>query len=353
MADKKITIKDIAKMANVSPGTVDRVIHNRGKVSEDKKQKVDEVLQRIDYEPNLIAKTLKKNRTYRIAILMPDPSRDKYWERALRGIEKAAKDFGSFGIIIDHFYFQPASISSFESATTQILLQKPAGVLAVPMFMGAAENFFKKCVELAIPIVTFNTHHESGLPSCFIGQDLFQSGRVAANLISMTQPFTGRILLIHIDETPDNTSHVFEKEKGVKSFLQERGYDMGLVESYQFFHGNGRAVIENLQNEIELDQNISAVFVSTSRAYEIATTVKRHCEEAIIVGYDLIKQNVELVEAGAITYLIDQNPFEQAYLGISRFSDYFVFQKELGKEDLLPLHVTFRENIQSVIDNKM
>ncbi|WP_414654827.1 LacI family DNA-binding transcriptional regulator, partial [Flavobacterium sp. UBA4854] len=53
--DKKYTIKDIAQMAGVSKGTVDRVLHNRGKVSPAALEKINEVLNVIDYEPNLIA----------------------------------------------------------------------------------------------------------------------------------------------------------------------------------------------------------------------------------------------------------------------------------------------------------
>ena len=56
--DKRITIKDIAQLAGVSKGTVDRVIHNRGEVSEASRQKVLEVAQRIGYKPNIYASLL-------------------------------------------------------------------------------------------------------------------------------------------------------------------------------------------------------------------------------------------------------------------------------------------------------
>ena len=54
---KNIRIKDIAKLAGVSVGTVDRVLHNRGRVSDDALQKVTAVMNQIDYKPNLIART--------------------------------------------------------------------------------------------------------------------------------------------------------------------------------------------------------------------------------------------------------------------------------------------------------
>lgn len=60
MTKKNYTIKDIAKMAGVSKGTVDRVLHKRGKVSESADAKVKRVLNEIDFQPNPIARNLKK-----------------------------------------------------------------------------------------------------------------------------------------------------------------------------------------------------------------------------------------------------------------------------------------------------
>ncbi len=59
---KNIRIKDIARLAGVSAGTVDRVLHNRGRVSEEALQKITEVMKQIDYKPNLIARTLGSNK---------------------------------------------------------------------------------------------------------------------------------------------------------------------------------------------------------------------------------------------------------------------------------------------------
>ena len=59
---KKYTIKDIATLAGVSKGTVDRVLHNRGKVSEEALDKVNKILKEIDFQPNPIARNLKNNK---------------------------------------------------------------------------------------------------------------------------------------------------------------------------------------------------------------------------------------------------------------------------------------------------
>jgi len=48
-----IRIKDVALKANVSTGTVDRVIHNRGRVAKDVKERVLKIIKKLNYEPNL------------------------------------------------------------------------------------------------------------------------------------------------------------------------------------------------------------------------------------------------------------------------------------------------------------
>ena len=47
---ERVRIKDIAKMADVSVGTVDRVIHGRSGVSESSRKRVEEILKQLDYQ---------------------------------------------------------------------------------------------------------------------------------------------------------------------------------------------------------------------------------------------------------------------------------------------------------------
>ncbi len=54
MENKNYTIKDIARMAGVSAGTVDRVLHNRGDVSAASLEKVRKVLDEINYSPTCL-----------------------------------------------------------------------------------------------------------------------------------------------------------------------------------------------------------------------------------------------------------------------------------------------------------
>ena len=105
MNRKNITIKDIAKLAGVSAGTVDRVLHNRGRVSDDALVKVNKILEEIDYKPNVIARTLGSNKTYRVAALIPDPQQDPYWAQSRAGIRQAETEWAHYNVIVEPFFF--------------------------------------------------------------------------------------------------------------------------------------------------------------------------------------------------------------------------------------------------------
>ena len=61
---ERIRIKDIAQMAEVSVGTVDRVLHGRTGVSEASRKKVENILKQLDYQPNMYASALASNKKY-------------------------------------------------------------------------------------------------------------------------------------------------------------------------------------------------------------------------------------------------------------------------------------------------
>ena len=65
-----LTIKDIAQMANVSQGTVSKVINNYKGISEETKKKVMDIINQSGYEPNFSARSLatKKSNLYWISI---------------------------------------------------------------------------------------------------------------------------------------------------------------------------------------------------------------------------------------------------------------------------------------------
>lgn len=94
------TQKELAKLAGVSSGTVSNVISGSTKVNEQSRQKVLEAIRILNYQPNLIARSLKTNRTHTLGIVVPDLT-IPFFPKIIRGAEFAARERGYFLIVLD------------------------------------------------------------------------------------------------------------------------------------------------------------------------------------------------------------------------------------------------------------
>lgn len=83
------SIKDVAKEAGVSIATVSRVLNDVDVVNEETKKKVQEAIKKLGYRPNIVARSLKTQRTKTIGILVPDIS-SQFYPEVVRGAEDVA-----------------------------------------------------------------------------------------------------------------------------------------------------------------------------------------------------------------------------------------------------------------------
>ncbi|GMK41597.1 LacI family transcriptional regulator [Paenibacillus sp. CCS19] len=93
-----VTIKDIAKLAGVSPSTVSRVVSNHPRISLDTSRKVKQIMDELGYHPNMMAKSLVSKTTNTLAILLPRPAEElfqnDFFGELLRGILTQANRAG-------------------------------------------------------------------------------------------------------------------------------------------------------------------------------------------------------------------------------------------------------------------
>ncbi|MDR3598670.1 LacI family DNA-binding transcriptional regulator [Clostridium sp.] len=92
------SIKDVAKEAGVSIATVSRVLNDIDVVNEDTKKKVLDAIKKLGYRPNIVARSLKTQRTKTIGILLPDISNQLYPE-IVRGAEDVSNIY-DYNIIL-------------------------------------------------------------------------------------------------------------------------------------------------------------------------------------------------------------------------------------------------------------
>ncbi len=348
MAKKIIRIKDIAKAAGVSIGTVDRVLHNRGKVSEDALKKVTAVLKKNEYKPNLIARTLGSNKAYRLVTLLPNPEQDPYWAFTHKGILQAENEWSHYGVSIVTCVFDLQEKKSFEEAAKKVLKLKPDGILIAPIFYKEALPVFKTFFDKAIPYALFNTHIKESNAISFIGQDLYHSGRVAAELICIGQKGPGTFSVLHVDEDLNDSIHLLEKEKGFKDYVNEFYDGHSVIESLNRTSSTDFSFKKRLATLLK-KPDLKGIFVSSSRGTATAASfLKSHGKNGIrLVGYDLLEKNVEYLNSGVIDFLIHQKPQQQAFEGISCLVNHLIFKKSPQPINLFPLEVITRQNMPS------
>ena len=121
-------------MAGVSAGTVDRVLHNRGDVSRASRDKVQKVLDEIDYHPNMFAIGLAAKKRYHIVCIIPYYIEHDYWHSVAAGIDRAAQELRPFNVGVDYLFYSHADKASYETACAQLQSVVADGVLIAPNF---------------------------------------------------------------------------------------------------------------------------------------------------------------------------------------------------------------------------
>jgi LacI family transcriptional regulator len=346
---KNIRIKDIAKLAGVSAGTVDRVLHNRGRVSEEALQKITAVMEQIDYKPNLIARTLGSNKKYKIAVLLPDPAGDAYWAQSNLGIAQAQSEWTQYGVTVDIFLFDLLDKNSFQQTAQKVLTAEPDGIIAAPIFYQESLPVFQLFKEREIPYVLFNTDIPEVHPLSFIGQDLYQSGRVGAELMNIGQEEPATFAVLHIDEDIHSSIHLSEKERGFRDYFSDhKKSGFSIVD---FILNPADPTFKNQLSQLLTDQKLKGIFVSTSKGTSVAAAFLDQSgrKDIRLIGYDLLEDNLKYLRNNIIAFLINQNPKRQVNLSISHLVNHLMFKRNAPKKELFPLEVITRENVDSYL----
>lgn len=336
-------VKEIARRAKVSTGTVDRVIHNRSGVSPKTRTRVEKIIQELNYQPNILARRLASRNILNFAILIPKVSEETdFWEAPLAGIQQAQEELRQFGIKVDQYFFDLNSKDSFLKATKAILKSKVNGVLLAPSFIEESIAFTRSLEELSIPYVFINSDIPNQESLCYIGPDLFRSGHLSAHLINYCIPKKGRILIVNIAHEIENHHHLLRKEEGFRAYYKN---NEKRIVKINIRDTNYLSVEKHVAEALESTDNIKAIFVTNSRVSTVAHYLETSGQKDILlVGYDFIKENISYLQKGVIDFLICQKPQEQGYKGIMALYQSVVLASPVEKVSFMPIDIITKEN---------
>lgn len=163
-----ITIKDVAKEANISVTTVSRVLNNRGYISEETKEKVYAAMKRINYQPNEVARSLSKQSSNTIGVIVPHVSHP-YFAELISNLESQAYKHGC-----KIFLFN----SKEKNEKLKEYIEMCASSRVAGIILCSGNVLMDEVQSMGLPIVTIERFVETGLAS--VECDNYVGGGLAA-----------------------------------------------------------------------------------------------------------------------------------------------------------------------------
>jgi simple sugar transport system substrate-binding protein/ribose transport system substrate-binding protein len=199
-----------------------------------------------------------------------------------------------------------AQISEIET-----LMDQMDGLAISSVSTDALAPLIDRMMEAGIPVVTYNTDNPESDRIAFAGQDLVQSGREAGQVMADVLGGEGQVLITTLDAAAQWS---IDREQGAREALGEHEG----IEIVQTINTgtDPQEIYAAIENAMLANPQVSAILslecCSTPAA---GTWVERNgaVDRVDVVGFDLLDQTVELVEAGVIDATIDQAPERQGY----------------------------------------
>lgn len=234
------TIKDIARELNISPSTVSRALKDHPDINSETKKAVLRVAQKLDYQPNSIALSLRKSKTNIIGVIIPELVH-YFFSTVISGIEDVANEAGYHVMIC-----QSNESYDKEVANTQALLSTRVDGLLMSI-SSETENFdhLRSLQRRNVPIVFFDRASAEIEANKIEVDDFDGAFRATQHLIE-----TGCKRILHL-AGPEHLSVSVNRAHGYKAALKANNieYDPTLLVTTGFKQQDGTDTIEKLLNE--------------------------------------------------------------------------------------------------------
>ncbi|MDR2509141.1 MAG: LacI family transcriptional regulator [Spirochaetaceae bacterium] len=339
-----MTVHEIAALAGVSIGTVDRVLHRRGRVSAATRARIEAIIEQHQFIPNPIARSLKRKRPYRFCALIPRRDHDAgFWGQILAGIERAAAEIKPLGVETEITEFDRYDFSSFRKSAETATAQKPDGLLFAPIMPERTKPFVEKVLSEKIPLVFVDSEMPGINPLCVIAQDPFKGGYLAGRLFHL---FAGTVAKpVAVLNVHGEDYHITKRRDGFLSYAKDHGFPV-LVREYSDYDGVEISSVE-IGRFLKEQPELSGLFITNCMAYRAAAFadgLRKNNGPFFLLGYDLIPKNLQLLREGKIDAIISQHPEEQGREALfTLFRRVALGQTVEARRDI-PLDVYIREN---------
>jgi LacI family transcriptional regulator len=340
---KTYSQKEIAQILNVSRGTIDQVIHNRGRISEDTAKKVRDFLEKIDYKPNKVGRGLSKKFNKHIYIVYHVNEND-YFREVKKGIQAAMAEIEDYGFHA-HVLLVDRSSSKQIKLIEELLEKEEEAADAIILSPYEPDKFqavIDKAWDQGVPVVTFNEDVPDSQRMFYVGMDHYRSGQLAAEVLGKVVK-AGEIAIL-LDGTTDSRA-----EARMSGFMDGIGHFPGIVVKEHTVPIRSVNHVSDYTSKL-IQGGVAGIFpLRTSVRGVVEALEEQAGGNVAFVAYDLNKLMIDSLKKDIITAVICQEPFYQGYLPVKVVFDYFFHHKfPVQQVYQTKLDVIFKWNVDNI-----
>lgn len=306
-----VTIQQIAEKANVSRGTVDRALNNRGRINPEVAERILRIAEEMGYVPRGKKKTIDKKANIKIGVVT-QLAKASFMLEINRGIRQAGEELKNWGVEI--VLREVFSVDENEQvrAIEELAAEGIQGLALMPVDCDRIrEKINWLTEEKKIPVVTFNSDIVGTRRSCFVGMDNRRSGQTAAGLMGLMTRESGKVLII-----TGYFSNVVNNAR-VDGFVEEikKSYPKLEIAGVQGSFDETAEVERIIENSMMNIPGINGIFVVSGGQAGVKTAFNKLglTRRPYVVIYDQTPKNEKAIKEGTVDFLVDQNGFFQGY----------------------------------------
>lgn len=337
-----VTMKQIAEMCQVSRGTVDRVLNNRGKVKPEIDALVRETAKQMGYRPNTAGKALAaRKKNYVIGVLLVSEGNEFFFQ-VEEGIRQAAEEIADFGIRV-----MIKSMKGYHIERQISLIQEMKEEVQFLVLHAINDERIQqeihKLKEAGIAVATLNSDIEESERLFYVGGNFVKSGETAAGMMALMM--NGRAQILIATGSIKSLGHN-QRVYGFGS-LCKRKYPKLLIKDIIETNDDDIRAYQETKKVLEQQKELSAIYIAAAGTAGVCRAVSDSCrmEQIAIIANDDTKTTREWMEKGLIKAIICQRPWTQGYQAIIAATEYLVKGKEPLHEYIMPNDILISENL--------
>ncbi len=309
-----ITIKEIAAMAGVSRGTVDRVIHNRSGVSRENIDKINKIISEYGFKPNSLAKALAtKQKSKKICVIL-NCIGNCFFDDVLNGIEAAEKELSYYGTNIILKKLKGYNCSEQIEAINYMMNESVDGLIISPI---NDSNVIKKIEELNVPVVTCNMDADIKNKIDYVGCNYTTSGKIAASALVMHA--FGRKINVGIVHGSKNIKGHIERYEAFKN-VASQCENINIID--YFYTEDDNATAYEKTNEMINNNDIDFIYVVASGIDGVMQAIDESYKKIYAITNDVLPITIEYLKKDIIKATVYQHPFKQGYNSVTTLVNY-------------------------------